>query len=123
METSGPSTASGAVRQAGVDHGLGLVDAPADRGDDLVDDPQEVAGVLEANLGDLETTAAFHVYARMGVDQDIRDRRILQQRFERTEAKQFVEELVDELVRLRRRQQALLLVQEGGDRAADLKLQ
>ena len=39
---------TGAVGQAGVDHGRGLVDAPADLTDDLVDDAAQVGLVDEA---------------------------------------------------------------------------
>ena len=42
---------AGAVGQAGVDHRARLVDAPADRGDDPVDDPHHVLVVLEDDVG------------------------------------------------------------------------
>ena len=48
-----------AVRQAGVHHGRGVVDAPADRGDDPVDHLEQVAVVLEADVGLLQPAVAL----------------------------------------------------------------
>ena len=62
METWGPSSASGlmialtrrAVRQPGVHHRRRVVDPAADRGDDPVDDLEQVAVVLEPDVGLLQ---------------------------------------------------------------------
>ncbi len=82
IETSGPSTAIGRIatltrepsgRRAS--HiGWDLVDAPADRRDDLVDDAQQVRLVLEAHRRRLELARALDIDAFVAVDQDVVDR-------------------------------------------------
>ena len=52
---------AGAVGQAGVDHRRRLVDAPADLGDDALDDPPEVVGGEEAGVGRLDHAVALDV--------------------------------------------------------------
>ena len=48
-----------AVGEAGVDHRRGFVDPPADRGDDLLDDPDQVLLVLEPHRRRLEHAVAL----------------------------------------------------------------
>ncbi len=81
---------------------MGFIDPAADRGDDLVDDAQQVLLVLEAHAERLEHAAAFHVDAFMTVDQDIAYARVLQQRLQRTEPGHLVENFSDEVGKLMR---------------------
>src|SRR5581483_3758331 len=91
-----------AVLQAGVAQRMRFVDAAADGGNDLVDDAQQVLLVLETNGQRLQHAAALHVDAFMTVDQDIADRRVLEQRLKRAETRHFVEYLGNEFVELLR---------------------
>ena len=74
--------------------------APADRRDDLLDDPQQMPLVLEADRRRLEHAVALDEHMVIAVDQDVGDRRILEQRLERPEAEQFVEHVADQLLAL-----------------------
>ena len=64
---------AGAVGQARVHHGRGVVDAPADGRDDPVDHLQQVTVVLEHHVGALQPPVALDVHLLVGVDQDIGD--------------------------------------------------
>ena len=81
-----------------IDEGRGFVDPPTDRAHHFLDDPQQVLFILEGDVAELQLAAAFDEDALRPVDENIVDRLVLQQRFKRTEAKQFVE-----LVRRHRR--------------------
>ncbi len=83
-----------AVGQAGVDIGVRFIDPPAHRRHDLVDDPQQVAFVLEGDVGQLQLAGAFDEDLMRAVDQDIVDRVVLQQRLQRAEAGDLVVELL-----------------------------
>ncbi len=72
-----------AVEQPRVDDGLRFVDAPAHLRHDLFDDVQQVRVVLEPHRGQRELAAALDVDLVEAVDQDVGDRRLLEQRFER----------------------------------------
>ena len=87
---------AGAVLQPGVDHRAGLVDAPSDHADDALDDPEQVRVVLEDDLRLFEAPFALDVHLIVPVDQDVRDVRILEQRFERPEAEDLVQNVGDE---------------------------
>ena len=82
--------------------GCEFVDAAADRGDDLVDDAQQMLLVLEAHAGRLEHAAALDIDAFVAVDQDVVDGRVLEQRLERAKAGHLVENFGDEVVELLR---------------------
>ncbi len=111
-----------AVGQAGVDHRRGFVDPPADRRDDLLDDPEQVPLVLEAHRRRLEHAVALDEHAVVAVDQDVGDRRVLEQRLERPEAEQFVEHVVDQLLALGMVERVVLLGQLLEDDVADFVL-
>ena len=108
IDTSGPvdgdrphrDVDAGTVRQPRVDHGRGLIDPPADGGDDPVDDAQKMRFVAEIDLRLLEPAGPFDEAALVRVDQDVRDRRILQQRLDRSVAGHFVDDFVGEEVEL-----------------------
>ena len=84
---------AGTVLQAGIDHGRRLIDAAADAGDDAVDDLHQVLVVFERQAGDFELAGALDVDAVEAVDENVGDGRILEQRLERAEAENFVENL------------------------------
>ena len=87
--------------------GLDLVDAAAERGDDPVDDPQDVLVVEEVRVDPLDLAAALDVEVVRAVDHDLGDRLVGEQRLERSEARDLADQLLD---------QALPLV--AGDREA-----
>ena len=91
---------AGAVEQARVAQRMRFIDAAADRGDDLVDDAQQMRLVLEAHAAGLQQAAALHIDAFVAVDQDIGDAAVLEQRLERPQAGHLVEDLGDEVVEL-----------------------
>ena len=82
---------AGAVRQAGVHHGRRFVHAPAHPGDDAIDDLHQVGVVLEAQAGWLSFAGAFHVNLVVAVDQDVGDGRVFEQRLERTQAENLIQ--------------------------------
>ena len=90
-----------AVGQARVDHRRAVVDAPADAADDAVDDPHQVLVVLERRRQPLELAAALDVDLLVGVDQDVADRRVAQQRLERPEAEDLVDDVAEDAPRAR----------------------
>ena len=89
-----------AIAQPRIDHGRGFVDAPPDRRDDPIDDAQEVRFILEMDLGLLQLPEALDVAALMRVDENVGDRRVLQQRFERAIARHLGDDLIRENVEL-----------------------
>ena len=107
------------VLEPGVAHRLGFIDAPADRRNDLVDDAQQVALILELDGRDLEPPVALDIHGRGRVDQDVRDRRILDQRLDRPKAQDLVEDIRDDLGLLRRRQGDRLTREQLLDHLAD----
>jgi hypothetical protein len=75
-----------------------LVDSPAYRGNDLVDDPQKMLLVLETHREGLENAGSLDVDAFVPVDQNVVDARILQQRLKRAETGHFIENFGDEII-------------------------
>ena len=75
-----------AVLETRIHHRTRLVDTPADRADDALDDAQQVRIVLEDEVGRLELAFTLDVDLIRLVDQDVRDARIGEQRLERPEA-------------------------------------
>jgi hypothetical protein len=89
-----------AVSESGVDIGVRFVDATTDGGHDLVDDPQEVLLVLEGRVAERELARALDEDLLRAVHQDVVDRVVLKERFERAEARHLVEEVLVELLAL-----------------------
>jgi hypothetical protein len=110
---------AGAVEEAGVDDGLGLIDAAANLGDDLLDDVEEVAVVFEADGAEGEFAVAFDVDLVIAVDEDIGDGGFLEERLERTEAEDFIEDLFDHLVGFGGGHGNAFVFEEAFDDAAD----
>ena len=101
-----------AVAQPRVDHWRRFVDPAPDGRDDPVDDPQEVRLVLEMDLGLLQLAEALNVATLVGVDQDVGNGGVLQQRFDWTIAGHLGDDLV--------RKNVELLLIEGHTFAADV---
>ena len=110
------------VGEAGIDERRGLVDAAADRADDLLDDPDQMPVVLEARAGPLEPALPLDEDVGMAVDQDVGDRRVLEQRLERAEAEQLVEHVLGQLLALGEVQRCALLSELLRDQVAHLGL-
>ena len=82
-----------AVGQAGVDHRRRLVDATADLGDHLVDDPPEMPLVVEVHSRLLEPALTLHPDVVRAVDHDLGDAVVGEQPFERTVTENVVGDL------------------------------
>ena len=87
---------TGAIGQAGINHGGRFVDAAADAGDDALDDLHEVLVVFEGEAGEFEFSGALDVNPVVAVDENVGDGVVLEQRLERTEAEDFVEDFARE---------------------------
>ena len=82
---------TGAVGQARIHHGRGLIHAPSDARDDAVDDLHQVRVVFEAQAGGLEFARPFHIDPVVAVDQDVGDGGIFEQRLERAQAEDLIQ--------------------------------
>ena len=105
IDRSGPSTALGGMmalmrepscRRAST-QGCELVDAPADPRNDLVDDPQQMTIVLEADRRQFKLPEALDEHLLVRVDENVGNCLVLEQRLDRSKAKDLVEDLLDEL--------------------------
>src|SRR3984885_3850852 len=92
IDINGPSMATGRTAT--------LTRAPADGGDDLVNDAQKMRLVLEAHAGRFQHAMPFDIDAFVAVDQDVVNGGVLEQRFERAQARHLVENFRDEIVEL-----------------------
>ena len=86
-----------AVGQAGVDPRARLVDAPSERGDDPVDDPQDMLVVQEVRVDPQDLAAALDVDLVRPVDHDLGDRVVVEERFQRAQAGDVGDGVLDEL--------------------------
>ncbi len=89
-----------AIGQARIDQRRRFVDAASHARNDLFDDAQQVRVVLEFHRRAVEFAAALHIDQVRRGDQNVRYRGVLQQRLERTQAEDFVEDLLDDAVLL-----------------------
>ena len=94
-----------AVAHTCVDHRAGLIHTASYPRDDPIDDLHQVIVVAEHNGRFLHAAATFDIDILGAVDEDIADRRVVQQQFERSEPERFVEHFADELVSFRSVQQ------------------
>jgi hypothetical protein len=78
-----------------------------------------VVVVLERDPGALQAAVPLHEHLRMAVDQDVVDGRIGQQRLERPQPEDLVDDLVGDEPALRRAQRRDLLVHEIDDQRPD----
>jgi hypothetical protein len=91
---------AGAVGQARVDARARLVDVPAERGDDPVDDPADVLVVQEDDVDPLDLALPLDVDVAGAVDHDLGDRLVVEVGLDRPEAGDLVDDLLDELLAL-----------------------
>ena len=77
--------------------GSAFVDTAAHLGNDLLDDVQQVRIVLEADRRLGELAVALDEYLVMPVHEDIGDGRFLEQRLERPQTQDFVQNFFDDL--------------------------
>ena len=103
--------------------GRRFVDAPADLRHDAVDDLHQMFVVAELDVGLFQLAAAFDVDLVRAVDQDIADRRVLEQHFQRAEAEGLVEHLVDEALAFHAVEQRVFGVAQAFDDQADFAAQ
>ncbi len=108
------------VRQAGVDHRRAVVDAAADAADDAVDDAHQVAIVLERRRQPIQLAGALDVDVLVGVDQDVADRRIAQQRLERTQAEHLVDDITEDGIAFAHAERHVLFGDEVEEQRADV---
>ncbi len=85
-----------AIRQTGIHHRRALINAPAQRGHDLVDDPQHVRIVVEHAVGAPQPTRLLGEDLAGRVDHHLGDRRIVQQWLHRTIAEELIHHLRQE---------------------------
>jgi hypothetical protein len=90
-----------AVRQARVDHRARFVDAATHARHHLVDHAQQVGVVEEGHVGQLELAAPLHVDVARGVDEDVGDGGVGQQRLKRPVAEHLVLDVRDQAAPLR----------------------
>src|SRR5207247_3128021 len=96
-------------------------DAPADRGDDALDDPHDVLVALEGHVGELELALSLDVAAERTVDHDFGDRVVLQQGLDRTESEDLVEDRLEHLLALDARDDYAFLVDELVEHVLDAR--
>jgi hypothetical protein len=75
--------------------------------------------VAERHVGQLEQTLALDVNLFVRVDQNVGDRGVLQQRFERSQAEHFVQHFIADLLLLKRAQQRGLGIDQRDQRLPD----
>ena len=109
-----------AVDEAGVDHRRRLVDAPADRRDDALDDAHHVIVVLERHVGQLDLAAALDVHLARAVDHHLSDRLVAQQRLQRAEADDLVGDLLEHAGPLGAGQRQAFRVERAAEGLLDL---
>src|SRR6185312_8588482 len=80
-----------AICQSRVHHGGRLVNAPPNGRDDLVNDVHQVRVVLEHHVAFLKDAGTFDVDLFGAVDQNVVNRRILKQGFERPQSEYFIQ--------------------------------
>ena len=89
-----------AIGQPGVHHGRRFVYAASHAGNDLFDDAQQVGVVLELHRCAVQFATPLHVDAVRRGHQNVADGGVLEQRFQRTEAEDLIEDFLDDPVLL-----------------------
>jgi Rad3-related DNA helicase len=110
------------VGEARVDHRARLVDAPADRADDTLDDLLQMPFVLERDFRGLEPAVPFDVDLIESIDQDVRDRRVCEQDLERSETEQLVQHVGDDALALVKAQRCPVAVEHAANQRPNLRL-
>src|SRR4029077_16998924 len=83
----------GAIGEACVYHRRRFIHSPSDARHDAVDDLHQVCVVFERKSGEFQLAGALDVDPVKAVYEDVGDARVLQQRFQRAESKNLVENL------------------------------
>ncbi len=89
-----------AIRQPGVHHRAGFVQAPAQRRQHAANYPGDVVIVDEPGIGSLQDTGYFHENVLRAVHQNVVDAGVRQQRLQRTEAGDFIKDIADQLIQI-----------------------
>ena len=89
-----------AIGQARVHNRRRIVDAAANGVDNAIDDHAHVRVILEPDIGLHQASGPFHVHVVEAVDQDVADGWVLEQRFQRAQPEDFVQNLFDQLFAL-----------------------
>ena len=84
---------TGAIGQAGIHHRRRFIDTTADRRNNLVNDVHQVRIILEHDLGLFELAPSLDVNLLGSINEDVSDCGILQQRLQRTQTKDLVQNL------------------------------
>ena len=100
-----------AVPQARIHHWRRFIHAASDPADNPLNDLQQVILVAEPDLRRLQHTAAFDEHRLVTVHQNVRDRGVEHQRFQRSQPKCFVDDLADQTF-------PFTLIQQVGPQAA-----
>src|ERR1039458_8823867 len=111
---------SRSVRQARIHHGARFVDAPSDPADDPLDDAHQVVVVLELHRRPIQLASALHVHHVRIAHQNVGNRGILEQRFERSQAEHFMQHLFGKLPPLRRIERHCFGIEQPRQSGSDL---
>ena len=101
-----------AVGQARIHHRRRLIHPAAYARDDAVDDLQQVAIVAERRIGLLEHAAFLNEHMVLAVDQDVGDLWIAQQRLERAQTEDLIQQIGLDLLLLIQAERHLLLADD-----------
>ena len=110
------------VGQPRVHHRRAVVDPAADAAHDPIDDPEQVAIVLEGRGHAFEDAGTLDEDVPMRVDQDVADARVAEQRLERPETEHVVQDLAEQRFTLGDVERRRFLRQQLAEQRADLRL-
>ena len=110
------------VRQARVHHRRAVVHAAADGRHDAVDDAHQVLVVLERRGHALQLAAALDEDVLVGVDQDVTDGRVVQQRLDRAEPEHVVQQLDEKHFALAEAERDVFFGEQLAEQRADFAL-
>ena len=85
-----------AIGQASIHARAGLIDVAAEGRDDAVDDIEHVLVVAEGDVRALDATGSLDVHLERAVDHDLGDARVGQERLDRPEAGNLVDDALDQ---------------------------
>jgi hypothetical protein len=75
------------IGKPGIDHRTRSIDAKTERGDHTLDRRQELLVARKGGIGTTQLASSIDPHLLWAIDQDIRDLGVPQQRFERAQAK------------------------------------
>ncbi len=109
-----------AVRKTRVLERLRFVDAPADRSDDPLDDPHHVLVGLERHIRKLELALPLDIDPERAVHHDLGHGVVVEERLDRPEAEDLVDDLLEHPLTLDARDDRAVLVDEPVEHVLDL---